>query len=93
MSMPGIANAAAIGVKHPRWDERPILVAVAAEGVEQPSIDEIRDHLSSHFAKWQLPDDIVWVETLPMTATGKISKLNLRKDLADYTHPELRESA
>ena len=92
LAHPAIANAAAIGVPHPRWDERPILVAVAA-GDARPSLDELRDHLSEHFAKWQLPDDVVWVEELPMTATGKVSKLNLRKQLADYQHPELRETA
>lgn len=92
LSLPGIANCAAIGVPHPRWDERPVLVAVAASD-EKPSLDEIRDHISPHFAKWQLPDDVIWVEALPMTATGKVSKLNLRKQLADYQHPELRESA
>ena len=53
----------------------------------------MRDHLSSEFAKWQLPDDIVWVDAIPLTATGKFSKLNLRKELADYQHPELRETA
>ncbi len=93
MAHPAIAQAAAIGVKHPRWDERPILVAVLAEGAEAPSLDEVRDHLSSEFAKWQLPDDVVWVDAIPLTATGKFSKLNLRKLLADYTHPELRETA
>lgn len=92
LAHPAIANAAAIGVPHPRWDERPILVAVAA-GDARPSLDELRDHLSEHFAKWQLPDDVVWVDELPMTATGKVSKLNLRKQLADYQHPELRETA
>jgi fatty-acyl-CoA synthase len=92
MAHPAIAQAAAIGVKHPRWDERPILVAVAAEGVEKPSIEDIREHLSSEFAKWQLPDDIVWVDAIPLTATGKFSKLNLRKQLGDYVHPELREA-
>ena len=93
MAHPAIAQAAAIGVKHPRWDERPILVAVCAEGAEKPSIEEIREHLSSEFAKWQLPDDIVWVDAIPLTATGKFSKLNLRKQLVDYVHPELRETA
>ncbi|EAQ03779.1 acyl-CoA synthase [Pseudooceanicola batsensis HTCC2597] len=93
MAHPAIAQAAAIGVAHPRWDERPILVAVAAEGAEKPDLDEVREHLSEHFAKWQLPDDVVWVDSIPLTATGKFSKLNLRKQLADYKHPELRETA
>lgn len=93
MAHPAIAQAAAIGIAHPRWDERPILVAVLAEGAEKPSVEEVRNHLSGEFAKWQLPDDIVWVDAIPLTATGKFSKLNLRKELADYVHPELRETA
>ena len=88
LSHPGIANCAAIGVAHPKWDERPVLVAVAA-GDERPSLDEIRKTMESHFAKWQLPDDVIWVDELPLTATGKVSKLNLRKQLADYKHPEV----
>ncbi len=88
MSHAGVANCAAIGVAHPKWDERPILVAVAA-GEDKPSLDVLRDHMAAHFAKWQLPDDVIWVEELPLTATGKVSKLNLRKQLADYKHPEL----
>lgn len=88
MSHPGIANCAAIGVAHPKWDERPVLVAVAAKDTK-PSLDELREHMSVHFAKWQLPDDVVWVDELPLTATGKVSKLNLRKQLADYKHPEV----
>ncbi|WP_163848305.1 long-chain fatty acid--CoA ligase [Pseudooceanicola aestuarii] len=92
LSHPGIANCAAIGVAHPKWDERPILVAVAA-GEDKPTLDEIRDHMETQFAKWQLPDDIVWVAELPLTATGKVSKLNLRKELDGYQHPELRETA
>ena len=88
LSHPGIANCAAIGVAHPKWDERPVLVAVAA-GSERPSLDEIRATMEPHFAKWQLPDDVIWVEDLPLTATGKVSKLNLRKQLADYKHPEV----
>jgi len=92
MAHPAIANCAAIGVPHPKWDERPVLVAVPA-GEAKPSLDEINAHMAEHFAKWQLPDDIIWVDDLPLTATGKVSKLTLRQKLADYTHPELRERA
>jgi acyl-CoA synthetase (AMP-forming)/AMP-acid ligase II len=88
LAHPGIANCAAIGVAHPKWDERPVLVAVAA-GEEKPSLDEIRETMAEHFAKWQLPDDVIWVDDLPLTATGKVSKLNLRQQLADYKHPEV----
>ncbi len=89
MAHPSIANCAAIGVPHPKWDERPILVAVPTDS-ERVTLEELHELLSEHFAKWQLPDDIVWVDELPMTATGKVSKLNLRKALADYKHPEVR---
>lgn len=89
MSHPAIASCAAIAIPHPKWDERPILVAVA-EGEEKPALEEVHQIMSEHFAKWQLPDDIVWVDTLPLTATGKVSKLNLRKQLSDYTLPDLR---
>ena len=89
LSHPAIANCAVIAIAHPKWDERPVLVAVPA-GEARPSLEELHSHMSEHFAKWQLPDDVVWVEALPMTATGKVSKLNLRKQFADYTLPELR---
>ncbi|MGR3363336.1 MAG: long-chain fatty acid--CoA ligase [Maritimibacter harenae] len=88
LANPGIANCAAIGVAHPKWDERPVLVAVAA-GETKPSLDEIRDTMAPHFAKWQLPDDVIWVDELPLTATGKVSKLNLRKQLEGYKHPDV----
>lgn len=88
-SHPGIATCAAIAMAHPKWDERPVLVAVATNG-DRPSLDDIHTHMSEHFAKWQLPDDVIWVEELPLTATGKISKLTLRKQLSDYVLPDLR---
>jgi fatty-acyl-CoA synthase len=88
MSHPGIANCAAVGVAHPKWDERPVLVAVAA-GEDRPTLDEMHAHMAGHFAKWQLPDDLIWVEALPLTATGKVSKLTLRQNLADYIHPDV----
>lgn len=88
MSHPAIANCAAIGVAHPKWDERPVLVAVAA-GEDRPTLDEVHAHMAGHFAKWQLPDDLIWVEALPLTATGKVSKMTLRHKLADYIHPDV----
>jgi len=89
MAHPAIANCAVIAVPHPKWDERPVLMAVAA-GDERPSLAEIQSLMGEHFAKWQLPDDLVWVEELPMTATGKVSKLTLRKNLGDYKLPDQR---
>ncbi len=86
---PEVAEAAAIGVPHPKWDERPILVVVCSEGCK-PSKQSIIDLCAKKFAKWQVPDDVVYVAELPHTATGKISKLNLRKQLQEmgYKHPE-----
>jgi 3-(methylthio)propionyl---CoA ligase len=83
----GIANCAVIGVPHPKWNERPLLVVVKAPGAE-PSKAEILDALGAKVAKWQMPDDVVFVEALPMTATGKISKKDLRAKFADYQLPD-----
>ncbi|HEX5959603.1 MAG TPA: long-chain-fatty-acid--CoA ligase [Hyphomicrobiaceae bacterium] len=79
----GIANCAVIGVPHPKWTERPLLVAVKAPGTE-PTKAEVLDTLAAKVAKWQLPDDVVFVDALPLTATGKISKKDLRARFADY---------
>ncbi|HWB44134.1 MAG TPA: long-chain-fatty-acid--CoA ligase [Hyphomicrobiaceae bacterium] len=83
----GIANCAVIGVPHPKWNERPLLIAVKAPGAE-PTKAEILDVLGSKIAKWQMPDDVVFVDALPMTATGKISKKDLRAKFSDYKLPE-----
>jgi acyl-CoA synthetase (AMP-forming)/AMP-acid ligase II len=80
---PGVAEAAAIGVPHPKWDERPLLLVVRSNGSEVCET-EIRGHLSQHLAKWWLPDAIEFVEELPHTATGKLSKKDLRDQYRDY---------
>jgi fatty-acyl-CoA synthase len=92
LSHPAIAACAVVAMPHPKWDERPVLVAVPA-GAARPTLDEARAHMAPHFAHWQLPDDLVWVEALPLTATGKISKLTLRQSMGDYVLPELRGGA
>jgi fatty-acyl-CoA synthase len=79
----GVAEAAAIGVSHPKWDERPILVVVRKPESEVTA-DQIRAHLADHVAKWWLPDDILFVESLPHTATGKLLKTALREQFRDY---------
>ena len=89
ISHPAIANCAIIAVPHPKWDERPVLVAVPS-GAERPSLEELHAHMTEHFAKWQLPDDVLWIDALPLTATGKVSKLTLRQMYDDYTHPDHR---
>jgi fatty-acyl-CoA synthase len=74
---PEVLMAAAIGVRHPKWDERPILLVVPRPGCK-PQPESILAHLAQHFAKWQLPDAVVFTDALPLTATGKINKRSLR---------------
>jgi len=76
---PKLATAAVVGVPHPNWDERPILVAVKAEG-EDPTENELRAFFDGKIAKWQVPDKVVFVDALPLNATGKVLKRNLRAD-------------
>jgi fatty-acyl-CoA synthase len=80
---PGVAEAAAVGVRHPKWDERPILLVVRKEGADVTP-QAIVEHLSGHVAKWWLPDEILFVESLPHTATGKLLKTALREEYRDY---------
>jgi acyl-CoA synthetase (AMP-forming)/AMP-acid ligase II len=83
MGCPGIAEAAAVGVHHPKWDERPLLLVVRKEGSDV-SAEDIQAHLACHVAKWWLPDDILFVDSLPHTATGKLLKTALREQYKDY---------
>lgn len=80
---PNIREAAVIAVPHPKWQERPIAVVVADEG-EKPSAEELRNFLSSKFAKWQLPDAFIFVDALPHTSTGKLQKKSLRDRYRDW---------
>lgn len=80
---PGVAEAAAIGVPHPKWDERPMLIVVRKAGSGLTAAD-VRRHLADHVAKWWLPDEIVFVESLPHTATGKLLKTALREQFTNY---------
>ena len=87
MSHPEISECAVIGMYHPKWEERPLLVVVS----DTPS-DDLRKSILEYFkgkvAKWWIPEDVVFVEELPFTATGKVSKLTLRKDMVNYKFPE-----
>lgn len=83
---PDVDEAAAIGVPHPRWDERPILVVVRRSGSEL-SESALREYLSFRVAKWWLPDAIEFVDDLPHTGSGKISKKDLRVRFCDYRLP------
>ncbi|MBK0326960.1 long-chain-fatty-acid--CoA ligase [Rhodobacteraceae bacterium F11138] len=79
---PKLANAAVIGVHHAKWDERPLLVAVAAEG-ESPSEEELLAFYEGKIASWQVPDKVVFIDALPLNATGKVLKRALREQFAD----------
>jgi fatty-acyl-CoA synthase len=83
IGFPGVAEAAAIGVYHPRWDERPLLVVVKKPGAEV-SDKALREYLAGHVAKWWLPDAVVFVDEIPHTGTGKISKKDLRDQFRDW---------
>ena len=76
-------EAAAVGVFHPKWDERPILLIVKKPDAEVGEAD-ILDYLKDKVAKWWLPDEILFVDELPHTATGKILKRQIRDDYKDY---------
>ena len=79
----GVTEAAAIGIPHPKWDERPLLCVVRAKG-SSITEGEIRDHMKKHVASWWMPDAIEFLDELPHTATGKLSKLRLRQQFKDY---------
>ena len=79
-------TAAIIGVPHPKWQERPLLVAVRRPGAEVDAASVLA-HLESRIAKWWLPDDVVFVESLPHTATGKLLKTKLREQFKDHRLP------
>ena len=81
-----VQEAAVIGIAHPKWDERPLLVVIKNEGAEV-SKEEILGYLEGKIAKWWMPDDVVFVDEIPHTATGKIQKLTLRQQFEDYKLP------
>jgi fatty-acyl-CoA synthase len=83
---PKVAEAAVIGVTHPKWDERPLLVIVLKKG-ETASKEELLGFMQDKVAKWWMPDDVVFVEEIPHTATGKIQKITLRQRFKDYVLP------
>jgi len=83
---PGVAMAACIGVRHPKWDERPLLVVV-----KKPGTELTREGLLAFFegkvAKWQVPDDVAFVDAIPLGATGKMQKMKLREQFKDHQLP------
>lgn len=83
MGHPDIAEAAAVGMYHPKWDERPVLFVVKKAGAQLSSADVI-EHLKPLVAKWWLPDAVEFIDAIPHTATGKVSKKDLRDQFSDY---------
>ncbi|MEM8653828.1 MAG: long-chain fatty acid--CoA ligase [Pseudomonadota bacterium] len=84
---PALADAAVIGARHEKWDERPVLVAVAAEG-QSPSEAEVLGIFDGKIAKWQVPDKVVFADVLPRNATGKVLKRTLRETYGDVLMPQ-----
>jgi len=83
---PDVAEAAVIGIRHPKWDERPLLVIVPKPG-RSPTRDAILAYMEGRIAKWWMPDDVAFVAEIPHTATGKIQKTALRDQFKDYRLP------
>jgi 3-(methylthio)propionyl---CoA ligase len=83
---PAVAEAAVIGIAHPKWDERPLLIVVKKAGATVTR-DELLKFFDGKIAKWWMPDDVAFVDQLPHTATGKLLKTKLREDFSDYRLP------
>jgi len=86
MAHPAVAEAAVIGVVHPKWDERPLLVVVKKKDTELTR-EQLLQFFEGKIAKWWMPDDVVFVDQLPHTATGKLLKTKLREDFKTYKLP------
>ena len=92
MGHPKAANAAVIGAAHPKWDERPVLLVKLNPGVEGTK-DEFLAFLEGKIAKWWTPDDVVFVDDIPLGATGKIDKKLIRERMKDYVLPTAKAAA
>ena len=88
---PDVREAAVIGAKHPKWDERPLLVIVLKDG-KSANRQAILDYMQGKIAKWWMPDDVQFISEIPHTATGKINKIKLREHFKDYTLPDIAKS-
>jgi len=85
---PDVAEAAVIGIAHPKWDERPLLIVIPKKD-KKPTREDILKFMEGKIAKWWMPDDVVFVEEIPHTATGKILKTALRDQFGDYRLPSV----
>jgi len=88
MGHPGVLEASVIAVPHPKWQERPLALVVPRPNAEPPTKESIYTLLAEHFAKWQLPNDILFVESIPKTSVGKFDKKVMREQYKDYALPE-----
>jgi fatty-acyl-CoA synthase len=86
---PKAALAAVIGMSHPKWDERPLLIVQLKPG-QEGTREEFLKHLDGKIAKWWTPDDVVFVDAIPLGATGKIDKKLIRQQFDGYRFPELQ---
>lgn len=84
MSHPAVAEAAVVGLEHPKWEERPLALVVLKHHSESVAKEDILDFIAEKFAKWQLPDDVLFIANIPKTSVGKISKKNIRAEYGDY---------
>ena len=91
VAMDGVSQACVVAQPHPKWDERPIALVVLEDGASV-SFEQISSHCAMKFAKWQLPDDVLFVDQIPLTSTGKLDKKNVRSQLEQdgYVLPDLR---
>lgn len=87
MAHPAVAMAACIGIRHAKWDERPILVVVKKPNTDV-SAREILQFYDGKIAKWQVPDDVQFVDAIPLGATGKMQKAKLREMFVNYALPQ-----
>ena len=94
VAIKGVAAACVVAQPHPKWDERPVALIVLEDGAEV-SEQQVLDHCATAFAKWQLPDEVLYIDTIPLTTTGKMDKKVVRADLdaKGYQLPDLRQSS
>lgn len=93
VAMQGVVQAAVVAQPHPKWDERPVALVVVTEG-SNVTQESILEHCAEKFAKWQLPDEVIFVNEIPLTSTGKLDKKRVRADLEEqrYKLPDLRSA-
>ena len=94
VALPGVAQACVVAQPHPRWDERPVALVILEEGADVPA-ERILAHCAAGFAKWQLPDEVLYVNSIPLTSTGKMDKKTVRAglDAEGYQLPDLRRAS